>query len=189
MQLFRVPVSWNGAGVVGLAVNVLHFDGSNQSSPPVAGILSAYQGLATALPSGVTVSVPNAGDIIDDTNGQLVGVWAGTGGGTVAGSTAGARAAGVGACVSWQTGGIVNGRRLRGRTFLVPLTSGAWDTDGTFQTSALAQLVAFGAALRAAGPLAVWHRPTTPGGTDGTSYGVTGHRVSDKTAVLRSRRD
>ena len=98
-------------------------------------------------------------------------------------------AAGVGACVSWLTGGIVGGRRLRGRTFLVPLHNSTYDTDGTFTSGVLTALTAFQTAMRAAGPLAVWHRPTTPGGTDGTSYGVIGARVRDRVAFLSSRRD
>lgn len=188
MQLNRMLVGWSGPGVVGLAVNVLHFAG-DVGAPDSGAVLDAYESLGTALPSGVVITVPNTGDVIEDTTGELVDVWSSTGGGTFTGSTAGARAAGVGACISWLTGGIVDGRRLRGRTFLVPLTSGAWDSDGTFQASALVTLQTMANNLQASGPLAVWHRPTTTGGTDGNSYGVISNRVSDKTAVLRSRRD
>ena len=188
MQLNRVVVSWAGPGVVGLAVNVLHFAG-DVGGPDSGAIFDAYAGLASSLPSGVTVTVPNSGDIIEDTTGELTGVWSSTGGNVVTGTAPGPRAAGVGFCVGWATGGIVNGRKLRGRTFIVPIAGGAFDTDGTFQASALAQFKTFANELQASGPLAVWHRPTTAGGSDGTSYGVVSNKVNDKTAWLSSRRD
>lgn len=181
-------VSWSGGGVQGLAANVLHF-AADTSVPDPAAVLAAYAGVAALFPTGVVITVPNGGDVIEDTTGELVDVWSGTGGGQTGGSSAGARASGVGACVTWLTGGIINGRRLRGRTFLVPLTSGAWDTDGTFQGSTLGLLDDWADDMQASGPLAVWHRPTTTGGSDGNSYGVIGHRITDKTAILTSRRD
>lgn len=188
MRLNRVVVQWAGSGVTGLAVNVLHFAG-DAGAPDPGAILDAYDACSPSLPSGVTVTVPNAGDVIEDTTGELVDVWTGTGGGTATGGATGPRAAGVGVCVSWLTGGIINGRRLRGRTFLVPVSGGAWDTDGTFQPAALTQFQAFATQMLASGPLAVWHRPTTVGGTDGNSYGVIASRITDRTAILTSRRD
>lgn len=188
MELNRVVVSWAGPGVVGLAVNVLHFAG-DVGAPSSSAILSAYSGLASSLPSGVTITVPNSGDVIEDTTGTLVGVWTSSGGGVVTGTAAGPRAAGVGFCVGWTTGGIVDGRKLRGRTFIVPIAGGAFDTDGTFQASAMTQFGTFANALQASGPLAVWHRPTTTGGSDGNSYGVVSNHVNDKAAFLSSRRD
>ena len=57
------------------------------------------------------------------------------------------------------------------------------------QGSALTQFGTFANALQASGPLAVWHRPTTSGGSDGNSYGVISNKVTDKAAFLSSRRD
>ena len=193
MQLFRVVVSWAGPQVHGAAVSVLHFDGSNQSAPPVAAIKGAFQAAAGLFPSGVTITVPTTGDAIEDTTGHLTGVWSGSGGGSVSCSGTANSPAGVGACIGWTTGGIVNGkkgpRKLRGRTFLVPLHGGCYDGDGTLYPTALTQAQALADALRAAGPLAIWHRPTTPGGSDGNSYGVLSGVVHDKVAFLSSRRD
>lgn len=187
--LNRLVVAWAGPQVVGTAVNVLHFSASDNSAPPVAAVLSAFGGLASLLPAGVVITVPGAGDQIRDTDGELTGVWSASGGGTVAGTGPATAAAGVGACVSWLTGGIVNGRRLRGRTFLVPVTSLAFDGGGHFGNATLTQLGTFANAMQASGPLAVWHRPTSKDATDGNSYGVVGNRVRNKVAVLRSRRD
>lgn len=187
--LHRLIVNWSGPQVVGLAVNVLHFSGSDNAAPPVAAVRAAYAGVASGLPSGVQITFPTSGDSINDTNGQLVGTWTAPAAAAVNGSGAATAAAGVGVCVGWQTGGIVNGRRLRGRTFLVPVTTPVWGIDGTITDASLASFQAFAAALQASGPLAIWHRPTSKGATDGNSYGVVSNKVRDKVAVLRSRRD
>lgn len=193
MRLHRVVVDWAGPQVTGKAVTVLHFDATEAAAPPVAAVKSAFTALAPAIPTGVTMSVPNSGDTIEDTTGHLTGVWTATGAGTVNGSGAAACAAGVGACVSWSTGAIVSGtkgpRHLRGRTFMVPLTSTAYDTDGTITAPAMSTLGAFANALVTAGGLGIWHRPTTVGGSDGGSGAVLSGRVRDKVAYLSSRRD
>lgn len=189
MRLNRLIVAWAGPSVVGTAVNVLHFEGAEGAVPDVAAVLSAYGLLAGLLPAGVTCTIPNGGDVIEDTTGELVDVWTSTGGGTVTGTGLAGAAAGVGACITWLTGGIVNGRRLRGRTFIVPLNASLYEGDGTLNTPALTGLNAWAAAMRASGGLAVWHRPTTATSTDGNSYGVLSSRLRDKVAFLSSRRD
>lgn len=187
--LQRLVLSWAGPPIVGSAVTVLHWSGSEGGTPPVADVYAALQAAAVIFPTNVTITVPNSGDVIDDTTGTLTGVWAGSGGGIVTGGTNGKVAAGVGACIGWTTGGIVNGRKLRGRTFLVPLVTSGYDTDGTIEPATLSACQTLANALLAAGPLGIWHRPTTVGGTDGTSYGVVSSKVRDKVAFLSSRRD
>lgn len=191
--LNRVVLRWAGPQVKGNAVTVLHYDGSDNAAPPVAAIQAAFQAQNTKFPTGVTVTVPASGDRIDDTTGELVGVWSV---GSEAVATMGGpatAAAGVGACITWNTGGIVNGskgpRKLRGRTFLVPLSTANYQDDGTIATGALSELQTLANALQASGPLAVWHRPTTVGGSDGNSYGVISNTVRDHVAFLSSRRD
>ena len=181
-------VGWSGPAVVGLAVNVLHFDGSDSDVDP-ADVKAAYQAAAGLFSPDHKINIPNTGDVIDDATGTLVRTWTGTGGGLVTGSSGGNYAAGVGACVTWLTGSIVDGKRLRGRTFIVPVHTAAWDTDGTFTTSAFSQVQAFADAMLGTTTLGIWHRPTTPGGSDGTSGGVVGYHISDRAAYLSSRRD
>lgn len=193
MQLHRVVLSWSGPNVVGQAVTVLHFAGDAQPAPPVAAIKAALTSGATIFSNQTGITVPGSGDTIEDTTGALVGTWTASGGGLVAGGVNSNVAAGVGACIGWTTGGIVTGtkgpRRLRGRTFLVPLGVICYDATGTLTPEALVQIENIASGLQGAGPLAVWHRPTTAGGTNGNSYGVISHKVRDKVAVLRSRRD
>lgn len=187
--LNRVIVQWSGPQVVGSAVNVLAYDGSDNAAPPLSAIRTAYQGLAPFLPTGLNIAFPNTGDRFTDTTGDLSGFWTASAVGNVVGSAPAAAAAGVGACASWSTGAVVGTRRLRGRTFLVPLATNAYDTDGTLVSGALTVLNAWGTAMLASGPLFVWSRPRNEAGDNGTSSGVQSFRVKDKVAFLSSRRD
>lgn len=192
-QLHKVVLQWQGAAIKGNAVSVLHYDANSSAAPPAAAIQAAFQGAASLFPSGTTITVPAEGDVIDDTNGHLTGSWTEAQANTATGSGSGPVAAGVGACISLGTSTIVNGkkgpRRLRGRIFLVPLITGAYDTDGTLTSGALGGLQTLANSLLSAGPLSVWHRPTTVGGVDGSSGHVTTVTVHDKVAMLKSRRD
>lgn len=187
MHLARVVVNWSGPSVKGLAVNVLHFayDGGEVN---IGALYTAYQNLAGAMPTGVAIVYPTVGDVIEDSTGELVGTWTGVGAGPTFGGASAAAAAGVGSCISWSTGSVVNGRRLRGRTFLSPLSVAAYEADGTLTTDAVAKSMAVAAGIRAMGGLMVWHRPTAPGAADGMSDGVLGHKVTDRVSSLRSRR-
>lgn len=187
--LNRVVVAWSSPAIVGTAVNVLHFSGAEGDVPPISAIKAAYGQLSGILANNVTIQIPGSGEQINDTTGELTGVWTATGSGPILGTGTAYSAAGVGGCVTWNTGGIVNGRRLKGRTFLVPLGVQQYDSDGTLQTGTTTALNAYATAMMASGPLAVWHRPTSAGAADGTSYGVLSFRVRDKVAFLSSRRD
>lgn len=188
MQIARVVVSWAGGSVAGLAANVLHY-AADVGSPNPAAILAAYDAVKANLPNNVTVTIPNSGDLIEDDSGTLIGVWSGTGGGTVTGTASPAQAAGVGACITWRTGGIVNGRKVRGRTFLVPYAASQYDQDGTLIPNAVTFTNAFATAMMASGPLGVWHRPAKGASTGGETWGVVLPIVHDKVAYLSSRRD
>lgn len=193
MDLSRVVVQWSGVNIVGSAVSVLHFEHAIGSSTPpdVAAIRTAFATLGSALPISTTISVPGSGETITATNGTLVGTWAaGSTPAPITGSSTDTSAAGVGAVVNWLTGDIVGTRRVRGRTFIVPLSTFAYDQQGTLTTAQLTALGNFATALRAVTPaLAIWHRPTSPGATDGTGHLVNGHRIRDHVAYLSSRRD
>ena len=183
----RLIVGWDGPQIVGNAVSVLHF--REVDNDIAAGVLTAYQALAPILPTGVTVTVPDNGEFIDEATGDLTGVWTevGTGGSVPSTATETGAAAGVGACVTWLTGGIVNSHRVRGRTFVVPLRRSAYDATGTLDAPFLDILDDFAAAMVAI-PVAVWSRPVA-GGSPGSVWPATSYRLRDKVAYLSSRRD
>lgn len=194
MKLHRVVIDWQGPYVKGRAVTVLHFDGTEQAAPPIPGLRAAFAAANNVLNPGGTIVFPSSGDSIDDTTGALNGSWAVAAVAPVACVAPGSAPAGVGACITWTTGGIVMGaagrpRRLRGRTFLVPIGGDAYDTDGTLKPAHVAAFQTLADGIRGAGGLAVWHRPVGVGAANGNSYGVIAGSVRDKVAVLRSRRD
>lgn len=96
----------------------------------------------------------------------------------------------TGACVTWNTNTFIKGRRLRGRTFLVPLSGFAYDLTGSLSDTFLTNL-RLAATNYISSPTApcIWHRPTTRGGVDGSAHAVITSVVGDRASVLRSRRD
>jgi hypothetical protein len=101
--------------------------------------------------------------------------------------------------VTYQTGGVVNGKHVRGRTYLSPLATGLDDSDGTPSpsTRAVAELFATnwlgpGSSVRGV----VWSRPLMGTGEEseefvryGSSHDISSFTTANKFAVLRSRRD
>jgi hypothetical protein len=115
----------------------------------------------------------------------------------VGSSTPLAYAGGSGMSIQWNTSLFIAGRRLRGRTYVVP-TLNIFDTDGTLSPTALtAGGNAATALISAAGAeFAVWHRlysapPGTPGRTQigGAIAPVDSYTLRDKASQLRSRRN
>lgn len=155
--------------------------------------------LVAQLPTGVTVQVQQAVDLYDEQNGLLVGQILATstpalvtGTGTVTNGYAG----GAGAFIGWKTASIWQGRRVQGRTFMVPLTNVA-ESNGTLTTAAIAALTSAGNGMIAGSTPAfgVWAKkydtPGVAGATqiDGSFFLATAISVADKTGILRSRRD
>lgn len=152
-------------------------------------IKTFFESVKALIPQDVNIASPSSGDTLNELSGQLLGTWSGGVGGSTQGTSANPWAAPVGASITWLTDGVVNGRRVRGRTFLVPLNTGAYDYQGSLQATAISTLQTAANALvtSAAGDLLIWHRPVNGGG--GSVHAVTGARVADKAAILRSRRD
>lgn len=104
-------------------------------------------------------------------------------------------AGGSGLCCTWRTGTIYAGRRVIGRTFMVPGV-GVFENDGTIQTVARGAVEAAGNALVAAASceLAIWAKSWSVGvdgkpvQTGGQVAPVTSATVKDMASQLRSRR-
>lgn len=143
-------------------------------------------------PLVVSTGIDPTVEVIEDSDGTLQGFMTGTPAAASFGTGTGQFSAATGAVVNWYTGTVRNGRRIRGRSFLVPLIIGAYDTDGTIANSTVASMRTQAATLHAAtgdSRLVVWGRPTAPGATDGVSAEVITSTVPDKVAILSSRRD
>jgi hypothetical protein len=150
-----------------------------------------FDTIKTTLPTAVTIQFPTEMEEIDTATGDLVQALPIDVLTQVVGTTPGAFASPAGACVNWNTGHITNGRRLRGRTFLVPLAGTQYQTDGTLVDATRTTIVAASTTLVSYQDnlvLAIWHRPVT-GGSDGEAAQVDSASVTDKVSILRSRRD
>lgn len=198
--MIRVKAAWSGfQGAPGLTV--FHFSkfdvGSgfvtSDSQSAVDRIRSFFFGVNSALPAGVSVQVQGDAEIIEATDNSLVEIHATSMPAVVNGTATGTSyASPVGAVVNWRTNQIRNGRRVRGRSFLVPLAGSAFEGNGTLSASTLTSLKSAADTLRTAAgttQLGVYARPTTKDATDGLWAQVTANTVPDMGAVLRSRRD
>jgi hypothetical protein len=160
----------------------------------MAPLKTFYAAIKQLFPLNLTFQIPTSGDIISEANGQVIGTWTGTGGGSETSSAGtGGYAGSAGAVLRWVTGGVVNGHRVVGRTYLVPMHQNSYATDGslqatvqtTVQTAALALLGSYVDGLK------VWARPTPPGHPNprvGGIHTATSALVPDIAAVMRSRR-
>lgn len=184
----RVRVTWSGSAVTGPGVSTFYFTAGATGFP--ADLQTFFQAIKTGMTTGVTISVPNTGDTIDETTGALSGVWTDSGGGTTTGTNNLLFVAGTGIRVKWVTGGIHNGRRVVGSTFLCPLVGAAFDTDGTPTATTVSNFSTAASALVSAvtPDMVVWSRPTPAAPNSGESNAVLAAVVPDATSWLRSRR-
>lgn len=146
-----------------------------------------FAALASSFPDDIQINFDS--EVVTlDLGGSLVATWAVTPPLVVNGTSTAAYNRAAGLRVDWQTGTIVAGRRLNGRTYFVPSASTAFDTEGQviaattlqYQNAAnalIANMLADGI------PLEIWSR------THGVSQPVVTASVPAFGAILRGRRD
>jgi len=187
MTLARVNVAWQGwPGSPGVSTFYLDPTPAQATIDSIRTFFNAFVG---SLPTGLTINVPSSGDEIAENTGDITGAWSvATTPSTVTGTGAGNYAGNAGAVIHWLTQGVVSNRRVRGRTFIVPIVATAFDTSGSLSTTFITTLTTAGNVLVAANPglLNVWTRPR-PGLAGGRSE-ITSVRVPDLAVSLRSRR-
>lgn len=185
--LERVKITWTGMPG-GPGVTQLYFRDAPIARAALGTWIEAWKYL---IPSNTTLTIQAEGDRVDVPTGAIVGLWSGGAPIVKVGTgAAGSYFAGGGACINWVTGTVVAGRRIKGRTFIVPMTALAYD-NGTLVDTTVSALQNASTALLADTNVAmeIVRRPTAPGLADGTSGLISAAVVRDKQAVLRSRRD
>lgn len=206
--ILRVTAAWTGfTGAPGYSNFYFRdFDGAELTNAGAAAAATRVEDFFKAIPAYLTnstrITVRSDAELIEETNGEIVNVLnagnrtaiSGTGG-------VGGYSAATGAVVTWRTNGVVAGRRVRGRTFLVPLAAPAYAADGTITTGLVNTLqTAGGVFVNGAGSpdVGIWARPhkarTNKAGDlvparEGAWFFATGLTVPSKVSVLRSRRD
>ena len=205
----RVTVNWTGfLGAPGYTnLYFRDFQGAGEidqaiADGAVAKVHTWIQAWDDGLPNTVTLTVDPSVEVIEETTGELTGFFTTVPGSPNVGGSTLTYSAASGACVNWYTDGVRNGRRVRGRSFMVPIGSNGMDTNGTLNNTALTSWRTATGVLTSGtgtGDLGVWARPTPildengePTGehnADGIWYVVTSYSIPDKVAILRSRRD
>lgn len=188
----RVPWSIPNAGP---SVTTFHLEGmaAGQETAVSNAIRDFFLNITDRLPTAVSVVAPTEAQFLNTATGVLESVVPLPGAWNATGLSSSSYAAGAGARITWNTAGIVAGRRVRGTTFLVPLSSSCFTTDGIITAASRTDIsdaaTAFRGALTAISlgtELCVYSRPAP--GRPGTVHTVTSSSVPSMSATLRGRK-
>jgi hypothetical protein len=172
-------------------LSTFYFAAAIDSAQDAASAAGGFWGAVDAL-INTAVDWTTEADVsqIDEDTGNLVGV------------TSTSPVAGVGALntemgplvsqglIRWRTGAVINGRNLRGRTFIPGLCVSSQDDGGVVSTTLTTINAAASALISSAdSELVIWHRPPTPGASGGAAAPVVTGNMWNQYASMRSRRD
>jgi hypothetical protein len=201
--MYKATVEWSGFPGAPGYTNLYAFAPSDLQAglaPFLAGIQTLFGVVKNGLAASTGVQARQTVETIEDSTGELLDVLsAATAPAGLAGALGGGITGPTGACIDWTTAGAVFGRRRMGRTFIVPVAAASIDATGTLDNSYRTSLTSAANAYASSGAFnaCVWVRrkavkpPTTPPTYvhNGQAVRMTGARVPDMAAVLRSRRD
>lgn len=117
--MYRVTTEFTGALVAGGGINHLYFDeAAGGAEDAVSAASDFWLAVAEHMSSGVAINVSGDVELVNASTGQVTGIES-TDSVTFAGvSGAEPLPPATQGLVSWRTGSYVNGREIRGRTFL-----------------------------------------------------------------------
>lgn len=186
-DLLRVTTTWTGTGVVGGGLTQLFFLDVGAGSE-ATWVAAFWDAIRDRIPNNCTLTVDGTADVIVAETGVLTGTASVGTTTNLTGTDAGAFGVGVGARIRWETGAVVNGHRVVGTTFVVPMGTTAFSGDGYITDPVATDFQTAGAALITAssGNLVVWTRPKGGAGS-GVSH-VSACSVPREPSWLRSRK-
>lgn len=197
-----VRTEWSGtSGGPGVTQMAVYGDvggawGASSSQAAVNAVRQFWDSLKALLPDELKLQVSPVIDDYDTVSGDLVGSYvAATAPVQVVGTSAQSYVGGAGAKITWNTGQIRNGKRVKGSTFIVPIASTVFGPTGTVSAGSILTINTAAAAMLsqlAAGgsTMAVWSRPGPPSKPRaGFSTQVISGTCNVKSAILRGRRD
>lgn len=198
-RIIRIRINWTGF-VGSPGYTNLYFEPVPEGDPITqATVDAAHTKVQTwmlvvkgYLPVNTTIAVDPQVAELDEATGDLQGFWNIAAPTVQPGTMAGAYTSGAGVCINWSTQGVRKNRRVRGRTFLVPVGGATFQSDGSIENASLTALRNASTALAVDSNgcrLVVYAR--TPGAIipDGGAYDVITATIADKPAFLTSRRD
>lgn len=187
---WRYKVLWSG-GRIGSGVSVFTI-GAGPTEPTWAAVNTAFRNWFTAIavnvPNDVSWTFPVESESFNPMTGGLETVVPiPQAAGLVGGDASAQWAAPAGRMVRWNTGSVVGGRRLIGKTFIVPSAAGSFNegsvTTGVRTADATAHTALLSALTAAGGELRIWSRK------HGSAVPVTGGATLARPTTLRSRND
>lgn len=195
--LAKIVLQWNGLpGGAGYSIFW-----STQTVPNLTPFNSFLVAIQALYPQSVTIVSSNTGELIESTTGKMTGTYTTTGATSTIGTGATSYTPQSGALVKWNTGFFANGRAVRGRTYIVPLTIGQFGAGGVLQAAAVTtlQTAATNLVAQSQPNLVVYSRPRykkadTPGDPpvlvrQGAFNQVVSASVTNKVCTLNGRRD
>lgn len=200
-SVFKTTATWNGfIGAPGYT-KFAWIDLATTASYTAAtdGMRAFFAALTTYLYLGTSIQVAQILQEYDAATGTLLAEHSASTLPAVVNGVAAASAhpGGAGAFISWKTGQIYNGRRVQGRSFIVPIAASCYDTDGTLASGFTNALQTAGDNLVniALADFAVWAKtwskpvpPNKPVQIGGQGFSVQNAQVKDQASGLRSRR-
>lgn len=187
-SLYEIKTFWTAENSPG-GESIMYFrDGTATVENLRFRLEEMYSACATRFDNQTTWTIAQSGNVVDEETGTLVDEWANAVDFSGAGSSSGQPVPNQAQLlIRWNPQAIVNGRRLKGRTYIPGLSSLTMDAGQViagavtdFQTAAQDFLDEVN------GQFVVWHRPT--GGTGGRAESAVTASVWNEFAVQRRRR-
>jgi hypothetical protein len=196
-SVYRITAVWQGfTGAPGYS-KFSWADLTDATSRNAAGakVKQLFEDLKAYRLAAMTVLVLPTIDEFDMATGALIGSQSMTTPPTVSVGTAAstAYAGGSGFCITWNTGLVLDRRRVRGRTFFVPAVA-AYDTDGSLAAGVLTAVnTAANTFLALTAPRPniwsrQWNNAQPPVQVGGALAPVDSFTFKDQASQLRSRR-
>lgn len=196
MTVAVIKAKWTG-GPSAPGLSQFAFDasaGTGDLEVRAADVREFLFSFGTIIPDEYQITFDGIAELYNEGTGQLVDEVTYTPPAAVVGGGAGSYAHGVGISVAWRTANIRFGRRVVGRTFIVPLVASAFDASGgipgatttAWANNAKTKMVDSSAS--AGMPFCVWSRPSQAHPVGALSE-VTAATVKGKAAWLTGRRD
>jgi hypothetical protein len=173
---------WTGASSTPVAADALDVS---------ARVRAFWNSLATSLAAGLVVTTSTSVDVIDSASGTLLSTLPPGSPANVTGTGSGSLPSATMGLLKLATSVVLNGRFLKGRSFIGPLSTtvnSLGNPTPAFNTALLTAAGFYGTGATAS-TLQVWHRPTALLPVSGIVAPVTSFGTSTEFSVLRSRRD
>lgn len=188
-EVGKVQVVWTGfVGAPAYSSHYFYGDPLSTSTAQdyVSAVSTFWNSIVGGMPSTAHFSVTPDVQILDEASGHLVRVETTTPPTQTATGNNGPYAAGVGCSVIWNTAIVHRGKRLRGRSFIIPLSGGSYDGNGNILDTLVTAYRTAAGILAAQAGFGVYGRPVS--GAGGVWSQATGGTMKDQVSWLTTRR-